>query len=153
MKARTRTRLVVGTLLFAIVAVADGLAMLLPGPSSKLGGSALVVAGIVWVVVGVPRLVPSVRRPYAAILVASTAAVAMPLLVLPIAGLWLVATPAALTVWFAVSWALLWTTSVVAIAVLPCPMCRSPYARSGLHLRPLARACLRCGGEARAATV
>ncbi len=41
-----RGQVIIGVSAFGVVALADGLAMLLPGPSSKLGGALLLTIGI-----------------------------------------------------------------------------------------------------------
>jgi hypothetical protein len=129
----------------AFVFLADGLAMVLSRSTSTAGGLALVVIGSGWFAIALPRLVSHEARPFLGVLLPKFGALALPVLVLPVSCLWLVATPAALTVWFGVAWAGLWLACVFATLVVPCPSCRQVYGRAGARLRPLSRVCAQCG--------
>jgi hypothetical protein len=139
-----RRLLLLGNLV-AFVFIADGLAMLLTQSTSTLGGVALVILGSGWFSVAAPRIAPPEVRPFLPVLVPKLGALALPVLFLPVTGLWLVATPSALTVWFAVAWGCLWVFCLLAAAVVSCPRCGGAYGRSGIRLRPLSRSCVQCG--------
>jgi len=136
-------------MLISFIAVADGLAMLLPGPASPAGGAAILAAGAAWLVIGVPRCLSPSGREFSAALVTRFGLFALPALVLPIAGLWWIATPAALSVWFAVAWLSVWVVCVALSALLPCPRCGLPFGRQGLRFQTTSDACAHCGASAR----
>lgn len=143
-------RLVLLGTLLAFVFVADGVAMLATESTSKLGGLVLTLAGCAWFAVAAPRLVKPSVRPFFPVLAAKVGAVALPVLFLPVCALWLIATPSALTVWFAASWAALWLACLVASAQFSCPVCGQVFGRSGPRLRPLQAICAQCGAGPRA---
>ena len=80
----------------AYIALADGIAMLLPGPSGKLGGATITVLGFAWLAFGFPRLVLSpAASAHGPMLVSRFGLVLLPVLVGPVALGWWVATPQA----------------------------------------------------------
>lgn len=135
----------------SFVLVADGLAMLLPGPSSALGGAALVAVGGCGLRFGLPRFLSPAGRPFGPILAARFGMFALPVLCAPIAWLWHVTSPEALTAGFAVAWLGVWTTCVALSASLPCPACGQPFGRRGLRLETTGAACAHCGANPRTA--
>ncbi len=126
--------------------------MLLPGPSSALGGAVLLVVGSAWLGLGFPRLLSPEGRRFSAALVARFGLVIVPPLGLVVAGLWLVATPSALSVWFAVAWGAVWAVCVLLSAHLPCPSCGLPFGRRGWRFEVRSDACPHCGSSARSGT-
>ena len=132
------------------VAIADGLAMLLPGASSSLGGAAILALGLAGLVFGLPRFMSSSGRAFSAILVTRFGLFALPVLGLPVAGLWFATTPAALSMWFAVAWFTVWAVCLVLSALLPCPECSHSFGRRGLRLQTRSSACAHCGANPRA---
>jgi hypothetical protein len=140
-----KRRLVLLANLVAFVLIADGLTMVLSQGTSTLGGAVLLLVGGGWFSVALPRLVSPEARPFLRVLVPKLGALALPMLFLPVSGLWLVATPSALTVWFAVAWVGLWLSCLAAMIAVPCPICGGTYGRTGARVRPLSRVCLRCG--------
>ena len=133
----------------AFVLLADGLAMVLTPSTSTLGGLLLLGAGASWFMAALPRVVRQPVRPFVKVLVPKLGAVALPLLFIPVCGLWFVATPSALTAWFAVAWAALWLGCVFSSVVVPCPRCGRAYGRNGSRPRPLCQACVHCGAAPR----
>ena len=131
------------------IAIADGLAMLLPGPSSALGGATILVLGLAGLGFGLPRSLSPSGRTSSAILATRFGLLALPALCLPVAGLWLARTPEALTPWFAVAWFTVWSVCLVLSAFLPCPECSRPFGRRGLRLQIASSACAHCGANPR----
>jgi hypothetical protein len=129
----------------AFVFLADGVAMILSRPTSTVGGVALVSIGGSWLALALPRLVDEETRPFLGALIPKLGLVTLPILFLPISGLWFVATPTALTPWFAAAWAGMWLACLVATFVVPCPSCGTAFGRIGLRVRPLHRTCAQCG--------
>jgi len=136
-------------MLVSFIAIADGLAMLLPGPSSGIGGAAILVLGVAWLSFGVPRFMSPSGRAFSAVLIARFGLFVVPPLSLPVAGLWLVATPAALSVWFAIAWFAVWAACLALSAFLPCPQCSQPFGRRGLRFEVASSACPHCGANPR----
>ena len=134
----------------SFVAVADGLAMLLPGPSSKPGGAAILLLGVAWWALGIPGVLSTSGRPFTAILIARFGLLVLPVLIIPVAGLWFVATPVALSRWFVVAWFSVWLLCALCSAFLPCPGCGQPFGRLGFRLQTRASACPHCGANPRA---
>jgi hypothetical protein len=139
-----RRLLLVGNLA-AFVLIADGLAMVLSQATSTVGGTVLLLLGGGWFSIALPRIVRPDVRPFLRVLVPKLGAVALPILFLPVSGLWLVATPSALTAWFAAAWAGLWLSCLFATFAQPCPSCGGAYGRTGVRMRPLSRVCVQCG--------
>jgi hypothetical protein len=137
------------SILVSFVMIADGLAMLLPGPSSAVGGAAILSLGLAWLVLGFPKLMSASGRSFSAILVSRFGLVTLPVLVLPVAGLWFVATPSALSEWFTVAWFAVWAVCLLLSAVLPCPQCRLPFGRRGLRFEIASSVCPHCGANPR----
>jgi hypothetical protein len=137
-------------MLVSFVMIADGLAMLLPGPSSAVGGAAILLLGLAWLTRGLPKLMSAPGRAFSAILISRFGLVALPILIVPVAGLWFVATPAALSAWFAVAWLTVWAVCLILSAVLPCPHCRLPFGRRGFRFQIASSACPHCGANPRA---
>jgi hypothetical protein len=54
---RMKRRLVKLSIMAALVLLAEGVAMVLPGPASRAGGVALVIGGVAWLALTAPRLV------------------------------------------------------------------------------------------------
>jgi hypothetical protein len=129
----------------AFIFLADGLAMILSQSTSTSGGISLLLIAGGWFALALPRIVRTEVRPFLRVLIPKFGSVALPLLFLPVCGLWLVATPSALTVWFAVAWAGLWLLCLFSTVVIPCPLCGHTYGRVGVRVRPLARVCAQCG--------
>ena len=119
--------------------------MMLPGPSSASGGAVLFGVGSAWLALGFPRLLSPEGRPLGSVLVARFGLFVVPPLSVPIAGLWHVATPEALSAWFLVAWAAVWLMCVVLSAFLPCPSCGQPFGRRGWRLQVASSACPHCG--------
>lgn len=134
----------------SFVLVADGLAMLFPGPSSSLGGAAILGLGLVGLVFGLPRVLSSSGRAFSSILAARFGLFALPVLCLPIAWLWFARTPDALSAWFAVAWFTVWAMCLVLSAFLPCPECSRSFGRRGLRLPIASSVCAHCGANPRA---
>lgn len=145
MERIVRRRWLLLSVIATLIALADGLAMMLPGPSNGLGGAALVVGGTVWVLFGLPRLATPAERPFVPAVLAQLGLMLTPLLVLPVAALWLVATPLAFGVWFGVAWLSVWLCCLVAVCVVECPVCREPFHRTALLPRIGSFTCVRCG--------
>ncbi len=131
------------------VLIADGVAMLLPGPSSSLGGAAILLLGFVGLVLGLPRFLSQTGRAFAGILASRFGLVVLPVLCLPIAWLWSLTSPEALSVWFAVAWLSVWVACLALTALLPCPRCSQPFGRRGTSFRLTSSACAHCGANAR----
>ncbi len=131
------------------VLVADGLAMLLPGPTSALGGAAILALGLSGLAFGLPRFLSPDGRAFSAILAARFGLVALPALCLPIAGLWFVTSPDALSGGFAAGWSMAWAACVALSAFLPCPRCSRSFGRRGWSLEVTSAACAHCGASAR----
>lgn len=129
----------------ALVALADGIAMVLTESTSTAGGVALIGVGGLWFGVALPRLMEREARPFVSVLAPKTGARLLPLLFLPVLALWAVATPEALTAWFGAAWGGLWVACLAASVVLPCPSCGHAFGRDGPRMRPLAHACAHCG--------
>ena len=144
-----RKVLVLTGMAICFVLVADGLAMLLPGPSSALGGLAILALGLAGLALGLPRLLSDSGRAFSTILVARFGIFVLPVLCLPIAWLWSVTTPAALSWWFAAAWAAVWAACMALSALLPCPRCGQPFGRRGVALRLASSACAHCGADPR----
>ena len=135
----------------AYIALADGLAMLLPGPSSKLGGATITVLGFAWMAFGFPRLLlSSAASAHGPMLVSRFGVVLLPVLVGPVALGWLIATPHALSWWFAFAWLAVWLGCVALWATLRCPECNETFGRQGWRLELRSDACPHCGARARA---
>jgi hypothetical protein len=135
--------LYVGTAI-GFVALADGLAMTLPGPSSGAGGAVLVAAGIAWLWLGLPRVLGPEARIYSTVVACKLGVLLVPLLFLPIRALWSATTPEALTVWFNVAWAVVFALAVAAAAVVPCPTCGSTFHRAGVRTQLTSMTCVHC---------
>lgn len=150
-RPRTKALLVVGVAA-GFVALADGLAMLLPGPTSAAGGLALVLAAAGWLVLGVPRLLSPAGRPFAVVLVARLGLVAVPVLCGPVAAAWWLATPDALGGSFVLAWGAVFLVCVAATALWRCPRCGRPFGRAGPSLRLADSRCAHCGADARGGT-
>ena len=131
------------------VLVADGIAMLLPGPSSALGGAAILALGLAGLVFALPRFLSPPGRPFSAILATRFGLFVLPVLCLPIAGVWHVTNPAALSGWFAVAWAAVWSACLGLTALLPCPACGGAFGRRGGRLQLRSSTCPHCGADAR----
>jgi hypothetical protein len=133
----------------SFVLIADGVTMLLPGPTSALGGAALLALGLAGLVFGVPRFMSGSGRAFSAILATRFGLFALPVLSAPVAGLWLATSPDALSVWFAVGWLLVWAACAALSAFLPCPECGRPFGRRGLRFQATSSACAHCGADPR----
>ena len=96
-----------------------------------------------------PRLLSPAGRPFGAALIARFGLFLLPPLSLPVAGLWLIATPSALSAWFAVAWFCVWVACLGLCAFLPCPECSEPFGRKGLRLQTASSACPHCGANPR----
>ncbi len=131
------------------VLTADGIAMLLPGPSSSLGGAAILAIGVAGLRVALPRFLSPSGRAFSSILAARFGLFVLPVLVLPIALLWYVTSPDALSWWFAVAWAAVWSVCLGFSASLPCPECSRPFGRRGWSLQLTSSACAHCGADPR----
>lgn len=131
------------------VLIADGIAMLLPGPSSSLGGAAILVAGLVGLVIALPRYLSPSGRAFSSILASRFGLVALPALCLPIAWLWFATNPEALSWWFAAAWAAVWLVCLLLTSTLPCPECGRPFGRRGLRLQLGSSVCAHCGANTR----
>jgi len=129
--------------------IADGVAMLLPGPSSAIAGTAIVSAGVAGLVFALPRFLSPSGRAFSSILAARFGLFVLPVLCLPIAWLWFVTTPAALSWWFAVAWSAAWLVCLALSASLPCPECSHPFGRRGRSFRLTSSACAHCGANPR----
>ncbi len=140
-----RRSLVFLSAIAGFIAVADGLAMILPGTSSGAAGAVLLTMGSIWLLQGWPRLLRPAARPFARAALALLGAVIVPVLALPVAGLWWVATPSALTAWFAVAWSALWLVCAIAVLFVACPECSEPFFRKGLMPRIGPLVCAHCG--------
>lgn len=136
-------------MLLGFVCVADGLAMMLPGPSGGLRGAGLALAGLAVLFAGLPKFMSAEGRPFSPVLVTRMGLVALPLICGPIAYGWHVATPAALNGWFAVAWAGVWGACLTATAFLPCPACGASFGRSGARIEIRSSRCAHCGVDAR----
>ena len=149
-----RRSLFVLSMLAGFVAVADGVAMMLPGPANSAAGAALVVAGALWLVAGLPRLARPAVRAFVPAQVTMVGVLVVPPLSVPIAGLWLVSSPSALSVWFGVAWAGLWFFFLSMLFVVKCPTCSAPFHRKGSlpRLRPPG-ACANCGDRPKSPAV
>jgi hypothetical protein len=86
------------------VLIADGFAMLLPGPANSFGGAAILALGLAGLVFGLPRFLSRPGRVFSTILAARFGLFVLPVLSMPVAWLWFVTTPAALSGWFAIAW-------------------------------------------------
>jgi len=128
----------------AFIAIADGLAMMLPGRSSLVGGVALFAGGSAWMWFGLPRFLARGARPFTAVGLSAVGVVLLPALYLPVRGLWLFATPAALTLWFTAAWMFVWLVCIGAVLALPCPACGRPFFRAGRSLGLRGLACSHC---------
>ena len=135
----------------AFIAIADGMAMILPGPSSKISGFALLCAGVVWLFAGAPRFLKPEAQPFAYIVLANLGLLLIPVLFLPVCGLWLIATPSALTVWFSVAWASLWFACLALAFLIPCPECGQRLRGIRISQRLRSPRCLNCGASPRVA--
>ncbi len=134
----------------AYIALADGIAMLLPGPSGKLGGATITVLGFAWLAFGFRRLVLSpAASAHGPMLVSRFGLVLLPVLVGPVALGWWVATPQALSWWFAFAWLAVWLGCVALSATLQCPECNETFGRKGWRLELRSDACPHCGASAR----
>jgi hypothetical protein len=131
------------------VLIADGFAMILPGPSSPLGGFAIAGVGLAGLVLALPRFLSPSGRAFSSILATRFGLVALPLLSVPIASLWFFTSPDALSWWFAVAWAAVWLGCLGLSASLPCPDCGQPFGRRGWSLRLRSSACAHCGANPR----
>ncbi|NNL65016.1 MAG: hypothetical protein HKP30_02120 [Myxococcales bacterium] len=131
------------------VSIADGIAMLLPGPASALGGGAILVAGLAGLVFALPRFLSPSGRVFSAILAARFGLFVLPVLFLPVAALWSVTSPDALSGWFVVAWAAVWSACLGFSALLPCPECGRPFGRRGWRFQLRSSACAHCGADPR----
>ncbi len=133
----------------AFVLLGDGLAMLLPGPTSAVGGLALMLVGLMWLVLAMPRLLSTEGRPFTAILVARFGLLMVPPLGALMAGIWWLSTPEALSRWFAVAWGVVWAGCVGLSAVVRCPSCGHLFSRRGLRFEVASSSCPHCGANPR----
>lgn len=131
------------------VLVADGLAMLLHGPTSALGGLAILVLGMAGLRFGLARVLTPRGRAFQGILASRFGLFVLPVLVLPIAWLWSVTSPDALTPWFGVAWLAVWLGCLGLSAWLPCPDCGGAFGRSGLRFQLTSSVCAHCGANPR----
>jgi hypothetical protein len=136
----------------SFVLIADGLAMLLPGPSSSLGGAGILAVGLSGLVFGLPRFMSRSGRAFSSTLAARFGLFALPVLCGPVAWLWLTTSPDALSGWFVVAWFIVWAVCVALSAFLPCPKCGRPFGRRGLRFQTTSSACPHCGANPRADT-
>ena len=149
MDSPIRKLVFVASLVAGFVMVGDGLAMSLPGPSSGAGGAALLGLGAVWLARVVPAQLSAAGRPFAANVIARFGMVIAPPLALVMACIWWLATPAALSIGFAVAWSGVWVVCLALSAFLPCPRCRRPYGRRGARLQTASSECPHCGANPR----
>ena len=149
MNTPSRKALVLAGMAACFVLIADGVAMLLPGPSSSLGGATILVAGLAGLMFALPRSLSSSGRAFSSILAARLGLVALPVLCLPIASLWFFTSPDALSWWFAAAWAAVWSVSLGFSALLPCPECSQPFGRRGWSLQLRSSACAHCRADPR----
>ncbi len=131
------------------VLIADGIAMLLPGSTSPLGGAAILALGLVGLLYVLPRSLSPSGRDFSAILSTRFGLFVLPVLCLPIAGLWLASNPLALTGWFAVAWLGVWLACLLLSSTLPCPACGRPFGRRGASPRLTSSTCAHCNADAR----
>ena len=131
------------------VLVADGIAMLLPGSSSAPGGAAILVVGLAGLKFALPKFLSPSGRAFSSILTTRFGLFVLPVLCLPIASLWFVNSPEALSWWFAFAWATVWSACLGFSALLPCPECTQPFGRRGLSLALTSSACVHCGANPR----
>ena len=82
-----RRLLLLLTIVAGFIAVADGLAMILPGETNTLGGLVLLMGGSLWFALGVPRFVRPEARPFYIAMLAILGSLLLPLLFLPVCGL------------------------------------------------------------------
>jgi hypothetical protein len=151
MDTPARKVLVLAVMAVCFVLIADGLAMLLPGPASALGGAAIGVVGLGGLAFGLPHFLSASGQAFAAILATRFGLFALPVLCGPVAWLWSVATPEALTAWFGVAWLTVWIACLVLSASLLCPACSQPFGRRGASLQLTSSACAHCGANPREA--
>lgn len=130
-------------MIIGLIAIADGLVMTMSRETSTLGGIALFLIGSLGLAFGFPRVVHPKFRPYSRVMLPMLASLLLPILYLPVYGIWWVASPSKLSVWFTVAWAGCWAVSLVATVVTPCPVCGRPFNRSGVRLR-LSLFCAHC---------
>jgi hypothetical protein len=144
-----RKALVLVGMAVCFVLIADGLAMLLPGPASSLGGAAILALGLAGLVFGLPRFLSRSGSAFSTILAARFGLFVLPVLCMPVAWLWSVTTPDALSAWFAVAWFSVWAVCLMLSAFLPCPHCSQPFGRRGLSFQLASSACAHCGANSR----
>jgi hypothetical protein len=149
MNTPARKVLVLAVMATCFVLIADGLAMLLPGPASALGGAAIFVVGLGGLAFGLPRFLSASGQPFRTILAARFGLVALPVLCGPVAWLWSVSTPEALTLSFGVAWLSVWVACFALSAAWPCPVCRQPFGRRGASFQLASSACAHCGANPR----
>ena len=131
------------------VLIADGIAMLLPGPASALGGAAILVIGLAGLTFALPRFLSPSGRAFSSILATRFGLFVLPVLCVPIASLWFVTSPEALSWWFAFAWASVWSACLGFSALLPCPECAHPFGRRGWNLALRSAVCAHCGSKPR----
>jgi hypothetical protein len=141
-KTSTRKLKILVGAIAGYVAIADGLAMVVSAGTSALGGAALLLSGFAWFAFGMPRVARPVPARFVPIMLSSLGVLLLPVLFLPVCGLWLVATPSKLSVGFTVAWA---TCCLVVFMLMPCPICGKQFNHSGGNIRVRPR-CANCGG-------
>lgn len=87
MDTPARKVLVLAVMAVCFVLIADGLAMLLPGPASAPGGAAIGGVGLGGLAFGLPRFLSASGRAFAAILATRFGLFALPALCGPVAWL------------------------------------------------------------------
>ena len=126
----------------ALVGLADGLAMLFPGPSSGVTGLFLTGASLGWLLLALPWLCRPAYRPYYGVVVSAFGVLVLPVLFFPVAITWFVTSPSALSAWFVCAWVVVWSACFAILAFVKCPSCQqSPIANPNQYnwVRPLRR--------------
>jgi hypothetical protein len=135
------------------VLIADGITMLLPGPASAFGGAAILVIGLAGLTFALPRFLSPSGRAFSTILATRFGLFVLPVLCAPIALLWFLRSPEALSWWFALAWASVWSACLGLSALLSCPACTHPFGRRGWRLALTSSACAHCGSNPRGRAV
>ena len=134
-----------GSIVVALVGLADGLAMLFPGPSSGVTGLFLTGASLGWLLLALPWLCRPAYRPYYGVVVSAFGVLVLPVLFFPVAIAWFVTSPSALSAWFVCAWVVVWSACFAILAFVKCPSCQQSYFRHRLRIRISTTGCAHCG--------